>query len=515
MITIEAVREHALTAGTAVAVSDGEKSLTWNQLADEITALRSWLTRSLDPDDRNRAVVVAGNSVRVVAVTAALTSLGVPWVGVDPARDAATIREQLESVGPTLIVFDSALPNLPADFRDRWSDSALLLDMVGFPAFDTRATHYLGAAGFTAPAASWQNPPFLTLGFTSGTTGTPKLFVRRRRTENQRVAYLRDRLGFGPGDSFLITSPLAFASGHVWVSAALALGGSVRLGPADPAQALRVLAEERLTGGFLVPPFLEELLEAAEAAPVRPDLTRLRFLLSGGRHLSPRAVRQSARLLGDVLHLYYATTETGINSMADPGDLAADPYSSGRFMPGVTVRALDPESLLPLGTGHVGQLAIDSAYAMDEYVHRPLDTVQLDGRRHILTSDFGRVDSHGRLYVTARSSGDPRAVETRLDVVRVEGEIKEHPAVLDVCVTGAEDAPEHAIAVLVLRPELAERAAEQARGHVVAVLDRYTDDSTVVEVSRIPYNSAGKVALRELRDQGLLRHRTPADLTAA
>ena len=93
----------------------------------------------------------------LAVATAALTSLGIPWVGVDPARDGATIAEQLLAVDPTFIVFDSALPNLPEDFWQRWGETAVLLNVAGFPAFDTRVTHYLAAAEAGTDPGPWQN----------------------------------------------------------------------------------------------------------------------------------------------------------------------------------------------------------------------------------------------------------------------------------------------------------------------------------------------------------------------
>ncbi|MEU9172349.1 class I adenylate-forming enzyme family protein [Streptomyces sp. NPDC048420] len=502
MIALETLLERAAVVPDTTAVGDGRDTLTWSRLAAQTCSVRSWLTRSLDPADENRAVVLAGNSVRVVVATAALTSLGVPWVGIDPARDEGTIAAQLEAVNPTFIVVDSSLPTLPKDFWRRWPDKALLLDVVDFPAFDTRVTHYLAVADADFPPGTWHTPRFLALGFTSGTTGVPKLFVRRKRTENQRVAYLRDALDFGPSDSFLITSPLAFASGHVWVSAALALGGSVRLGPADSEAALEVMERERLTGAFFVPPFLEAVLEKATTSHAGADLSALRFVLTGGRHLSPRAIRQTADRLGDVLHLYYATTETGINTMAGPADLAADPYSAGRCMPGVTVRAVDPVTAAALPAGQVGQLAIESAFALDGYVHRPLDTVRVDGRSHVLTSDYGYVAGDGRVYVTARSGGDSDTVAARVDFVRAEGDIKNSPAVRDACVAADPErmgAPERAvIAAVVLRPDLGPVGRAHALTAVREKLRRYADTATVLEVTRIPYNNAGKVSVREL-----------------
>jgi acyl-coenzyme A synthetase/AMP-(fatty) acid ligase len=264
-----------------------------------------------------------------------------------------------------------------------------------------------------------------------------------------------------------------------------------------------------MAGGFFVPPFLDQVLEAATTTHANADLSRLRFVLTGGRHLSPRTIRQAADRLGNVLYLYYATTETGINTMAGPAELAADPYSSGYCMPGVTVRALDPATLRELPPGQVGLLAIDTAYAVDGYLHRSLDTVTIGGRRHILTSDYGRASDGGPLHVTARAAGRPSAREAGLDVVRAEGVLKEDPAVRDACVTSVADEAVHnsphgerrAVAAVVLRTGLAPQARERALRRAANALGSLVGRCTVTEVAQIPYNSAGKVAWQKLRQE--------------
>ena len=504
MISLDLICSWAQRQPDKTAISDGREALTWAELAAQTEAVRGWLTRTIRSGESGRAVVVATNSVRFAVVAAALTSLTVPWVGIDPARDGETIAEQTKAVDPTLLVIDSCVPGLTATLEP-WLEAVPTLDLVEFPDFNTRFTHYIAVAAAGAPAPDWQQPPFLALGFTSGSTGTPKLFVRRRKTENQRVRFLLDELAFGPGDTFLITSPLAFASGHVWVSAALTLGGSVRLGPADAAQALEVAAAEKVTGAFFVPPFLDRFLELAATTYADVDLSSLRFVLTGGRHVSPRTIDRSAERLGAVLYVYYATTETGINTMAGPQELAAHPYSAGACMPGVTVRAVDPVDLQLLPDGVTGLLAIESAYAMDAYMHHRLETVDIDGHRHILTSDYGYLED-GRVFITARAHGQVSAAQARLNVVRCEGAVKNDPDVSDICVlAGLDDAEPNtgqtaATAVVVLRPGLSDSARQGALDRVHETLAGLCGDARVLEGSRIPYNSAGKVALVELRE---------------
>ncbi|HXM55398.1 MAG TPA: class I adenylate-forming enzyme family protein [Candidatus Dormibacteraeota bacterium] len=495
MIPLDVISRHAAAMPSKVAVADDATRLTWAELEAATRAVRAWLTHALDADREHRAVVIGRNRPETAVAAAALTSLGVPWVGIDPSRDAATVEAQFGAVDPTIAVADSWLPSLPASWRETWGRSAVLLDLAPDAAASPTVTPFAVAAEPGRPDAEWRRPPFLALGFTSGSTGVPKLFVRRSKTENQRVGYLHDAFDFGPADTFLVSSPLAHASGHVWAGAALALGGSIRLVEPDPAGVVRTVARERLTGAFFVPPFLEEVVAEATGPAAGEDLTSLRFLLTGGRHVTPRTIRRVTERFGPILHLYYATTETGINTMAGPNELRAEPYSAGRPMPGVRIRALDPATRGPLPAGQVGLLAINSRFNMDEYVHRESDMVELDGERYIVTSDFGRLDAFGRLFFTGRS--DPHAGPGAIDVVRMESDVEDVPGVRDGCVV-RHGAGEQVlvVAAVVLEPG-AERASALREAERAA--RRHVPGAVVVAVDRIPYNTAGKVDQRQLR----------------
>jgi hypothetical protein len=106
------------------------------------------------------------------------------------------------------------------------------------------------------------------------------------------------------------------------------------------------------------------------------------------------------------------------------------------------------------------------------------------------------------------------AAQARLNVVRCEGAVKNDPDVSDVCVLpGLDDAESDAarspvetaaqslpIAVVVLREGLSDASRQETLDRVRVTLAPLCGDVHVVEGERIPYNSAGKVALVELRE---------------
>ncbi len=489
MIGLDRLAELAGTAPAAPAVSDERTVLSWAGLRDRVAALRAWLTARLDDGATNQAVVVAPNTADVVIVAAALGALGVPWVGIDPARDDDTVRSQVRAVAPTLLVVDRRLRagRVAAQAAQR---GALLLDLAPVHAGGEQTHAWAAALAGTCAERAWRRPPYRALGFTSGSTGVPKLFVRSSKSEDQRQAYLR-RCGIGPASRFLITSPLSHASGHVWAAAALALGAQVVLGAGTPDELVGLVAERRIDAGFFVPPALEAFVAAACARPAA-DLSSLRLVLTGGRHLSPRALRQAAGRLGHVVHLYYATTETGINTMAPPDELRREPQSAGFPMPGVALRIVEPGTLRDLPPGELGLIAVASPVNMDGYVHGGQPALERDGRRWIVTSDFGRLGGRGELRIASRSDALPG--DGSLDVVALEGELKELPGVEDVCVVRRPgSAGVEVVAALVA-------AVPDAPSTVAAHLERALAAATpvVIPVPAIPYNTAGKVDLRRL-----------------
>lgn len=512
MISLETIRAHAEQAPHRAAVIEGDSVFDWARVRSAVEAVHAWLTHHLDPDMDHRAIILAPNTCDHIVMAAALAAAGIAWVGIDPSRDAQTVAEQVAMVRPTLLVVDTSLPAASAITADLLAPGATAIDLASAPGrpsgaggsggFATGVTPLADLTAWRATARPWSPRPFASLGFTSGTTGTPKLFTRRSRSQSQREDLLRSS-GFGAGDRYLLTVPLAHASGHVWTGASLSLGGTVVLGGPDEQDCLRLVDRHRIRATFMVPPLLDRFVRAAADHPAgRPDT--LRLLLTGGRHVSPRTIRRTHELLGPVLHLYYATTETGINTLAGPTDLLARPHSAGAPLPGAALRVVDPHSHADLPQGRTGQLAVSGPVVMDGYVGMATPWLHREDRAYVLTSDLAYLDDAGRLFVTGRMNGqDPSA---SLNVVHLEGELKEDPAVADACVSWQpdQDGARPVVAVELAADADTTRALPALHRRLAAMVP----DAAVpiVVVPRIVYNTAGKVDVRRMRHLVDLHH---------
>jgi acyl-coenzyme A synthetase/AMP-(fatty) acid ligase len=506
MIPLTTIEAHAAREGRRAAVVDDHQTTTWCDYADRVRHLADVLATQLDCDVHNRAVLIGENSTDYVMTASALSTLGVPWVGLDPRGTRELIGAQLREVAPTVVVASATAYRLLADELRTLPDEAVLASFAASaPALALASAAVPPALSNLAAdeqaSARWRKPPFLALGFTSGTTGAPKLALRTNPSEQRRAETLVGRYGFAADDAHLVTVPFSHASGHGWARLFLTVGATVVLtDDARPSRLVDLAAAHAIRTTLMVPPVLAGFVAAAEHRP-SADLSALRFVLTGGRPLHPRMLRRAVDRLGPVITTYYGTTETGVNLIADPADLAAKPASAGTPLPGNHVLVLDPQRR-PMRGGDTGRVALSSYMAMTGYARDDAATVEHDGMTYFLTGDYGRLDADGQLTLTNRDDGLPAA--HAVPALPVEADLLEIAGVEDAAVVrtpaphpAGQPTVHAAIAIA------AGASAASAVGRARSVLRRRLAPATpgvVSVVPAIPYSRTGKVRTPELRE---------------
>lgn len=499
MIPLSIIDQYAHLWPQKLAVIAGDESMSWHDFAARVRLVADAFAQRLDNAADNRAVLLGEHTIEYVLAASALASLGVPWIGLDPQLDPDRLTQQLITSTPTLILAET-----PGPIAD--------LTLNGLPeptALSSLAT-LDGQDG--SHLAGWQKPTFLALGFTSGTTGAPKLAVRRNPSEARRTETFVERYGFGPEDTHLVTVPFSHASGHGWARLFLAVGATVVLaGNADPSTYAATIEHHQIRTTLMVPPVLRAFVLAAEQTP-DIVLSSLRFLLTGGRQLAPRVFRRAAARLGPVITTYYGTTETGVNLVADSDTLAAAPLSSGLPLVGNEVLVLGRDRR-PVRRGRHGRVALASYMAMAGYANLEADTVEYHERTFFLTADYGYLDAHNRLVLTNRDDGLPEAAV--FPTIQIEADLHEVLEIEDAVVIRVPDrngVPEvHAAIVLT-----ADADVELARKQASYVVDHWLPDGSshaIAVLPEIPYSRTGKVDLVALRS-AVCTGEPAADLTA-
>jgi acyl-coenzyme A synthetase/AMP-(fatty) acid ligase len=222
----------------------------------------------------------------------------------------------------------------------------------------------------------------------------------------------------------------------------------------------------------------------------------LRFAMVGGKNFSPIQKQQALDTLGSVVYEYYGSTESGINTVAEPTDLRDFPRSVGYPCHGSEIVILDDQSI-PIRPGITGRIAVASYLLMDAYVDGTSNEVYVNEKRYLITPDRGYLDESGRLYIVNRFP----ALASNIDVYSIEDSLRRLAGVKDVVVkvTRSNNTATGQVAhcALSLQPHIDNRdtVVESARQIIGA---SGIDEPRVSIVRKIPYSLSGKVLWGEL-----------------
>ncbi|QBI53203.1 AMP-binding protein [Streptomonospora litoralis] len=312
-----------------------------------------------------------------------------------------------------------------------------------------------GAGGAAAPLPASGGEAHYLL-YTGGTTGLPKGVVWRQadlfRAALERRGRGRPRAA-SPEEvarrarerrprRMLVLGPLMHAAGQWNALSALFAGGTVVLSADREFDAERVLAlaeAERVhtiqvVGDTMARPLARRLAGTPERCPDLAALT------SGGTPLTPQ-VQQMWRNWRPRIAVNdsYGGSETGVCGAADAPESRA-----ARFAMGGSVAVLD-EHLRPLPPGSrcIGRIArtgrIPLGYHNDPELTARTFPVDPDGRRWVLSGDYGTVAQDGTVTLLGRGSAVVNTGGEKVFAEEVEAVVKSHPGVADAIVVGAPD----------------------------------------------------------------------------
>ncbi|MFD0776688.1 acyl-CoA synthetase, partial [Streptomonospora algeriensis] len=226
----------------------------------------------------------------------------------------------------------------------------------------------------------------------------------------------------------------------------------------------------------------------------------LAALTSGGTPLTP-AVRRMWRDWRPEIAIKdsYGGSETGVCG-------AAGGTGATRFAMGASVAVLD-ENLRPLppGSERIGRIArtgrIPLGYYNDPGATARTFPVGPDGRRWVLSGDYGTVAEDGTVTLLGRGSAVINTGGEKVFAEEVESVVTSHPGIADAIVVGAPDETlGRRVAAIVSPAEEGAPGAEELRRHCRQYLAGFKVPRTVRFVDRVRRTAVGKQDYRWAAD---------------
>jgi acyl-CoA synthetase (AMP-forming)/AMP-acid ligase II len=260
--------------------------------------------------------------------------------------------------------------------------------------------------------------------YTSGTTALPKGILHSQRTPVIQSWRFAEYMRLSPEDRVFTAQPFFWSAGMAMsLGATLAAGACLVLQETfDAGAALALIEAEGVTTLHAWPHQEKALADHPDAA--RRDLGGVRKT----RFRSPVAKLAGIEKDEWGVDAAYGLSETFtiVSSLPADAPAAEREASSGRPLPGMTVRILDPESGEPGAPGAAGEIAVKGATLMRGY-YKLEPEESFDAQGFFRTQDSGWIDEDGRLHWTGRLSNLIKTGGANVSPLEIEGALAEYP----------------------------------------------------------------------------------------
>jgi acyl-CoA synthetase (AMP-forming)/AMP-acid ligase II len=461
------------------------ESITYGRLNENANAIASGFIRELGVAPGDRVAVLDKNSARCLELLLALDRAGAVAVPVNWRLTPAEVATIVNDADPVALVVD-----------DEFRQNADQVDcrVLGFDEIPRDA----GAGDprqDAEDAVSWQL-------YTSGTTGLPKgAMLTNLNLTTLTGSILFEAPEVRQGGRSLVAMPLYHIGGCGWALASIACGcTAVVVREFVPQDVLRVLTEQKVEVGFLVPAALLFLTMLPESQTA--DFSSLKNVLYGASPISPDVLKRSIDTFKCRFTQVYGLTETtgAVVALQFEHHEGERLLSAGRAMWGSDVRVVDANGK-EAPRGEIGEIVVRGPAIMKGYWRREEDTRAAirDGWFH--SGDAGTMDADGFIYIKDRIKDMIVSGGENVYPAEIEGVLAGHPHVADVAVIGVPDERwGETVKALVVPKADTQPDAEEILEWAKDRLAGYKRPRSVDFVESIPRNPSGKILKRELRE---------------
>jgi acetyl-CoA synthetase len=530
-------RWSAATPEAPAVVWEGEDGTTRTWTYAELRRETDRLARAL-----RRLGVEAGDAVGIflpmlpetVAAMMACSKIGAIWVPIFSGFGTDAVAVRLEDAGVKVLLTVDAFP--------RKGRAVPVIDTVrlALARVDTvREAVVLHHAGEGAgggehdwsqlvanesddplPAEPLESEHPLFIGYTSGTTGTPKGVLHVHGgflvKVSSEVAYQVD---LHRDEVLHWVTDLGWIMGPWEIVGALALGSTVFLydgAPTHPApdRLWSLVERHRITTLGVSPTLIRAIIPSGTDHIRRHDVSSLRILASTGEPWNPDPYRWLHREVGGsrlpIINLS-GGTEVGACFLSPLPICELKPCTLRGPALGMDVDIVDPEGA-PVGSGEVGELVCRQPWpAMTRGIwgdpERYLETYWRRFPGVWVHGDWATRDEDGFWFLHGRSDDTLSVAGKRLGPAEVESALASHPAVAESAAIGVPHPlkGETIWCFVVVKPgeDASSTLARTLRNVVADQLGRSFLPGKVIFVSELPKTRSAKIVRRAIRAAAL------------
>jgi 2-furoate---CoA ligase len=469
-------------APKALAIVDGGRRLSYAEWYAEISGIAAGLA-DLGLRRGDRLAAILQNRLEMASLHWACQFVGLVMTPLNWRLKADDIDYCLADSEARAVAFDAVAAEAVGQATAKIPRVAI--DAAGW-----------GAGGAVEPCAGAEDLSLLL--YTSGTTGRPKGVPRRHRAERAAaVAHVAQNL-YGRGERTLGVMPLYHTMGvRSLIAMALIDGAFICLPRFDAAQALMLIAREKVTNLYLVPTLYHDLIGHPDfAATNTRSVTKLGF---AGAAMPDGLLRRVDEAFHPQLFVNHYGSSEIYTFTIDP-DARVKPGSAGRAGINQRIRVVRLGTNETAPVGEEGEIVADATNdeAFDGYWRRPDADARALRDGWYFTGDTGYVDADGDVFVTGRVDDMIITGGENVSPGEIESVLSLNPAVAEVAVAGLPDPRWGQIVTGFIRRAGPVDAAALDQWCRQSSLADYKRPRRYVFVAEIPKSPVGKILRRLL-----------------
>ncbi|WP_417894461.1 acyl-CoA synthetase [Bacillus safensis] len=458
-----------------IAIIDEQESITYQDWYERVQRSAQWLQGTVH--QQKRIAFLLSNGASFLQIFAGAAYAGWTAVPLDPRWSHEECVEKLLLSEADLAIiedrlikrFEQGSVDMPLLSLSEWKERMSLLTDSPYNSCDT------------------EKDPVFYMGFTSGSTGSPKAFIRRQQSWIESFQMTAASFGITHQDHALILGTLLSSHFLYGAISTLYFGGTVTLlEKFVPVKAKKALETGDITVMYTVPTMTETLLQIDAFREDNPLL-----VMSSGADWS---ISSKEQLVTNYPHVtffdFYGTSELSFVSYLSSNDFMQKPSSVGRpfFSIQVEVRRPDQSVCQPNETGRI---YVKSPMTFSGYLHE-----QKPPEEWLTVYDMGWLDEDGYLYMSGRENGMIVYGGLNIFPEEIERVLNEQPGVKRSIVVGVPDPYWGEIPVAILEQVPQIKAVRQA---VKEKLAAYKVPKKWLVIDQMIETSGGKIARASIK----------------
>ena len=497
------IRLHAEKTPDHPAIIDGDDTLTYKELLEQIEKFSSALTGLNLGSNSKLGIFCLNQKEYLIAFLGSLLK-GLPIVPFNfllGPEDLVFIAKNAEIdilVVDSMFIKKETLPFFQM-FKNKIVVGETNLEALG-AGTTSFETFLLNSDGKQIPHTRDTFIPD-TIFYTSGTTGRPKGVMLDEKQFDINCEGILTHLTISGKDRAIVALPLFHSFGNILSLVFLRQGGTlILLRQFAPKTILEMAAKYQATLLPLVPTIYSFLIQIYARGEY--DVSSLRACISGGASLPDALHKKVKEVLNTTVLEGYGLTETSpviaLNKFSEGGV----PGSVGPVLPNLKI-LITNESNQPVKQGDVGEIWVQGETVMRGYWKNPEETEKImtsDG--WLKTGDLGHLDEKKRLYISAGRKKDLiiRAGEN-VSPLAIENVLMNHPDLMEAAVIGIPDdrLGEKVKACIVLKDE-ATADEQELKKFCRERLQAFMVPDIIEFHESLPKNATGKVMKSQLRE---------------